>query len=42
MGISDFKKDYQLRTNIAKDEKGDLVADSHNTSARWRNHTLSY
>jgi hypothetical protein len=27
-GISDFKKDYRLRTNIAKDEMGDLVAGS--------------
>jgi hypothetical protein len=26
-GISDFKKGYQLRTNIVKDEKGDLVTD---------------
>ena len=26
-GISDFNKGYQPRTNIAKDEKGDLVAD---------------
>ena len=28
-GINDFKKGYQPRTNIVKDEKGDLVADSH-------------
>jgi hypothetical protein len=30
----------QPRTNVVKDEKGDLVADSHSTSilARWRNH----
>jgi hypothetical protein len=27
-GISDFKKSYQPRTNIEKDEKDDLVADS--------------
>jgi len=25
-GISDFKKGYQPRTNIVKDDKGDLVA----------------
>jgi len=37
-GISDFKKGYQSRTNIVKDEKGDLVADSHSILARWRNH----
>ena len=27
-GINDFKKGYRPRTNIIKDEKGDLVADS--------------
>ena len=33
--ISDFKKGYQPRTNIVKDEKGDLVADSHSILARF-------
>jgi hypothetical protein len=28
-GISDLKKNYQPRTNIVKDEKGDLVKNSH-------------
>ena len=28
-GINDFKKGYQPRCNIVKDEKGDPVADSH-------------
>ena len=28
-GINDFKKGYQCRCNIVKDDKGDLVADSH-------------
>jgi len=37
-GISDFKKGYQRRTIIVKDEKGDLVADSHSIMARWRNY----
>jgi len=37
-GISDFKKGYQPRTNIVKNEKGDLVTDCHNILARWRNH----
>jgi len=37
-GINDFKKGYQPRTNIVKDDKGDLVADSHSTLARWRNY----
>ena len=36
--ISDFKKVYQPRTNIVKDEKGDLVVDSHSILARWRKH----
>jgi hypothetical protein len=35
-GISDFKKGYQFRTIIVKDENGDLVADSHNLLARRR------
>jgi hypothetical protein len=37
-GINDFKKGYQPRTNAVKDEKGDLVADSHSILPRWRNH----
>ena len=37
-GISDFKKGCQPRTDIVKDGKGDLVADSHSNLARWRNH----
>ena len=35
-GINDFKKGYQPRTNTVKDEKGDLVADSHSNLAGWR------
>ena len=31
-------KGYQPRTNIVKDEMGDLVADSHIVLARWRKH----
>jgi len=37
-GINDFKKGYQYKTKIAKDEKGDLLIDSHSTLARWRKH----
>jgi hypothetical protein len=37
-GINDFKKGYQPRTNIVKDEKGDLVADSYSILVRWRNY----
>jgi len=36
--ITDFKKGYQPRTNIVKDEKGDFVTGSHSILARWRNH----
>jgi hypothetical protein len=34
--ITDFKKRYQPRCNIVKDEKCDLVADTHSIVARWR------
>ena len=37
-GINDFKKGYQPRTNIQKDEQGDLLTESHSILARWRNH----
>jgi hypothetical protein len=37
-GINDSKRGYQPRTNVVKDEKGDLVADSHSVLARWRDH----
>jgi hypothetical protein len=36
-GINDFKKGYQPRTNIVRDEKGDLVIDSHGIVVTWRN-----
>jgi hypothetical protein len=37
-GINDFRKGYKPRTIIVKDEKGDVVADSHSIMARWRNY----
>jgi len=37
-GINDFKKGYQPRCIIVKDEKGDLVADSHSIVDRWWNY----
>src|SRR5215831_10162697 len=37
-GINYFKKGYQPRTIIVKDEKGDLVADFRSIMARWRNY----
>jgi hypothetical protein len=37
-GINDVKKGYHPRTRIVKDEKGDLVADSHSIMVRLRNY----
>ena len=37
-GINDFKKWYQPRCNIVKDEKSDLFADPHSIVVRWRNY----
>jgi hypothetical protein len=37
-GNNDCKKGYQPRTNIIKDEKGDVVTDSPSILARWRNY----
>ena len=37
-GTDDFKKGYQPRTIIVKEEKGDLLADPHSIMARWRNY----
>jgi hypothetical protein len=37
-GINEFKKDYQPRTNIVKDENGDLLADTHSILIKWKNY----
>ena len=37
-GINEFKKGYQPRNNIVKDEDGNTVADSHSILARRRNY----
>jgi len=34
--INDFKKGYQPRTIIVKDEKGALVANPHSIMEKWR------
>jgi hypothetical protein len=34
-GINDFKNGYHPRSNLVKDENGDLLADSHNILNRW-------
>jgi hypothetical protein len=36
--INEFKRGYQPRTNIVKDEKGDLATNSHSILVRCRNH----
>jgi hypothetical protein len=36
--ITEFKKGYQLRTNLVKDERGYLLADSHKILNRWKNY----
>jgi hypothetical protein len=36
-GINEFKKCYQSRINIIKDENGDLLADPQNVLNRWKN-----
>jgi len=33
-----FKKDYQPRTTVVKDERSDLVTGSHSILTRWRNY----
>ena len=33
-GVNDFKKGYQPRNNLVKDEKGDFITDSHSILAR--------
>jgi hypothetical protein len=37
-GINYVKKGYEHRTRIVKDEKGDLIADSHTIMVRWGNY----
>jgi hypothetical protein len=35
--INEFKKGYQPRINIIKDENGNLLADPHSVLNRWKN-----
>jgi hypothetical protein len=37
-GIIEFKRGYQSRSNLVKDENGDLLADSHNPVNRWKSY----
>jgi hypothetical protein len=36
-GINEFKKGYQPRINIIKDENGNVIADPQNVLNRWKN-----
>jgi hypothetical protein len=35
-GIKKFKLGYKPRSNLVKDENGDLLVDSHNALNRWK------
>jgi hypothetical protein len=37
-GINEFKRGYQPRKSLVKDENGKLLADSHNILNRWKNY----
>jgi hypothetical protein len=37
-GINEFKTGYQPGTNLAKDDREDLVANRHKISNRWKNY----
>ena len=37
-GINDFKKGCQPRTNVVKEDRSDLVTESHRILAKRRNH----
>jgi hypothetical protein len=37
-GINKFKRGYQPRNNLVKDENVDLLADSHSILYRWKNY----
>jgi hypothetical protein len=34
-GINYFKRSYQPRSKLVKDENGDLLTESHNILKRW-------
>jgi hypothetical protein len=36
--INEFKKGYQPRTDMVKEENGDMLADSHSILNRWKNY----
>jgi hypothetical protein len=38
IGTNGFKRGYQLRNNLVKDENGDQLADSRNILNKWNNY----
>jgi hypothetical protein len=40
-GINEFKRGYQPRNNLVKDENGDFLADFNNILNRWKNYFFS-
>jgi hypothetical protein len=41
-GINAFKRGYQPRNNLVKDENGDLLADSHNILILQKNSNSNF
>jgi hypothetical protein len=39
-GINEFKRGYQPRSNLVKDENCNLLADSNSTVSRWKSYFL--
>jgi hypothetical protein len=39
--IKGFMRGYQLRTNLVKDENGDLLTDFHIIFKRWKNYLVT-
>jgi hypothetical protein len=37
-GITEFKKGYQPKTNMVKDERGDLLVDPQKILTKWKNY----
>jgi hypothetical protein len=37
-GITEFEKGYQPKTNVVKNERGDLLADPQKNLTRWKNY----
>jgi hypothetical protein len=37
-GITEFEKGYQPKTNLVKDERGDLLTDPQKILTRWKNY----